>query len=283
VSPPVLIGVSRCVISARRRRRPLLPPDSRIEFVRSSANTFDASALRSLALPSLSWVSVRASSAALACCSVIISTPLSDAVSIRPMMLIRRCTLPARSEITSELEPGVRDQLRALRHQRPQDRHEFGRRDVLERHDLRDQFVGLVRAHAIEAAGTVLLRGRLGHDLDHAAGLDRGIAVDAQHGQKGVVDFVRLHRRGRHDRDLALHVRADDEVLAGDLRHGRDQHLDVGILEVQRVRAGRIGRRGLRPVRASGRTATGCASAAAAVTRTSIARMPGRMITSLFL
>src|SRR5690606_14996364 len=39
----------------------------------------------------------------------------------------------------------------------------------------------------------------------------------------------------RDDGDLALHVRPEDEVPAGDLAHGRDQRLDVGVLEVQRM------------------------------------------------
>ena len=38
----------------------------------------------------------------------------------------------------------MRDELRALRNQRAQDRHQFVRRHVFDRNDLRDQFVGLV-------------------------------------------------------------------------------------------------------------------------------------------
>ena len=51
-----------------------------------------------------SAVSVRASSAALAWVSGIISTCASETVSMRLTMVLSRSTLPARSQITSELE-----------------------------------------------------------------------------------------------------------------------------------------------------------------------------------
>ena len=144
----------------------------------------------------------------------------------------------------------MRDQLAALRHQRAQDLDQFVGRDMLDRNDLGDQLVGGMLAVAIERRRTVLLGHRLGHDLDHAALLDRGVAVHAQDREEHIVDFVRLHRLGRNDRDLALHVRTEDEVLAGDLGDRGDQGLDVGILEVQRMPAIGIRRhRGLRALR----------------------------------
>src|SRR6185312_2365238 len=47
-------------------------------------------------------------------------------------------------------------------------------------------------------------------------------------------------------------VRADDEILAGDFRHRRDKRLDVGILHVQRMRAGLIRNRRVRYGRCRG-------------------------------
>ena len=74
-----------------------------MEFVRSSASTRGASPLAWADLSSASRVSVRAISAALACCSGITSTSASATVSMRAMMPATRVTLLARSEITSEL------------------------------------------------------------------------------------------------------------------------------------------------------------------------------------
>ena len=131
----------------------------------------------------------------------------------------------------------MRNQLPALRHQRTQDLDEVVGCDMLDRHDLGDQLVGRMHAVAVQGCRTILLGHGLGHDLDHAALGNGGITVHAQHRQEHIVDFIRLHRLGRNHRDLALHVRPEDEILAGDFRHRGDQRLDIGVLQVQGVAA----------------------------------------------
>ena len=155
---------------------------------------------------------------------------------MRWMMPTSRCTLPARSDTTSEFDAACAISWPPC--------------------GISGRRIGTSSAAATCLTGTICvtsssaralarrrrrspscLRERFRHDLDHAAGRHRGEAVHAQHRQEHVVDLVRLHRLGRDDRDLALHVRADDEVLAGDLADRRDQRLDVGVLQVQRVAA----------------------------------------------
>ncbi len=127
------------------------------------------------------------------------------------------------------------NQLPALRHQRTQNLDQLVGRNMFDRHDLGDQLVGRAIAVAAQGRRAILLSHGLGHDLDHAALGDRRVAMHTQHRKEHIVDLVGLHRLGRDHGDLALHVWTEDEVFAGDLRNRRNQRLDIGILEVQRM------------------------------------------------
>ena len=72
------------------------------------------------------------------------------------------------------------------------------------------------------------------HDLDDAAILDRGIALQPQGGEEYVVHQGARDRPRRDDVDRALDARVEHEVLAAELAHGLHHALDIGVDEVER-------------------------------------------------
>ena len=113
---------------------------------RSSATSLTAAAAPSAAcLLLIQRVETRTISAAEAFCSGITSTSASPTWSMRSMMRMMRFTLLARSEMMRMLAAGSGRELAVLRHQRPQDRHQLRRADVLHRDHLGDD---LIRARA---------------------------------------------------------------------------------------------------------------------------------------
>src|SRR5699024_1527672 len=88
----------------------------------------------------------------------------------------------------------VGGQVAVLGNQRAQDRHQLVGRHVVELYDAGDDFLGRIRVGA-EAA--VLFGVDLRDDLDDFAGRHGGKAMHLQHRQKGFIQFVGRHRRGR--------------------------------------------------------------------------------------
>ncbi|CAM5283918.1 hypothetical protein TMEC50S_00187 [Thauera mechernichensis] len=74
----------------------------------------------------------------------------------------------------------------------------------------------------------------LGNDLDHAFAFHRGKPLQAQRGQQDLVAEGTRHRSVGDDVELALDARINEEVLPGDLAHGMDNRIDLGILEIER-------------------------------------------------
>ena len=75
-------------------------------------------------------------------------------------MLTRRATFPERSEMTSEFDEACAISDR-LGHQRRRSKQLTGR-DVLDRHDLRDQLIAGMIAVPVQRGRAVLLRNRSG-------------------------------------------------------------------------------------------------------------------------
>ena len=119
-----------------------------------------------------------------------------------------------------------------LRHQRLQQGGHLLRGDMFEVDHAGHQRV----AAAIRTSHAAVLRGTdVGHDLGHASGLHRGKAMHAQHGQEHLIDFVGIHRLGRHYGNVAGDARVDDETPPGDLADRFDQDVDFSTLEIERV------------------------------------------------
>ena len=119
--------------------------------------------------------------------------------------------------------------------QRAQDRQQLRRRFVFEREYLGLDLVAgdarpLVRA---DSAARVEFGVGLRNDLDHAAFLDGGVALQSQRREEHLVHQRARHRSRRDDIDGALDVRIEHEVLAGDLAHRFHHALDVGVDEVE--------------------------------------------------
>ncbi len=129
------------------------------------------------------------------------------------------------------------------RHHRAQELHHLGGRHVLQRHHVGDPLIapgGIVVAQP----GALLGLG-LGDDFDDTARpFDRAEARRLDGRQKNLVGRLLLHRLGGDDRHLALNARVDQEIAAGDLRHGFHERMDVGVLEIEQQFAGLERRRG---------------------------------------
>ncbi len=128
--------------------------------------------------------------------------------------------------------------MRLLRHQRSHNRHQLRRRHVIHRdHPGHGLPAGLLppsphRRHRI------LLGVHAGNDLGNILAGNSGKAVHIEHGEKHLIDLIGLHRpRGDH-RHPPLDPRVDNKIPAGHLRHGGDNRIDIGILEIQRHRLG---------------------------------------------
>ena len=129
---------------------------------------------------------------------------------------------------------GIGGEVRVLRHQRAQDRHQLCGADVSHADHLRDE---LVRGGA-DAAWQIASRhgAHVGvrDDLQHFSRGHGGKTMHLQQGEKGLIEFGWRHRGLREHCHLRTHPRVNDHVLAGRRRDGLDHLRDVGILEVRR-------------------------------------------------
>jgi hypothetical protein len=117
----------------------------------------------------------------------------------------------------------VSREMRGLRQQRPQDRHELRCADVVEHDGLSDVIVA--RAET---------RVRIGNDLNGVAGVERHEAVNFERRQEQTIESFRRHRRVRQHRDLSADARVDDDRAADDLLDLLRDHADVGVAVVGR-------------------------------------------------
>ncbi len=107
MSPPASSGVSRCVIRVFSLRRCARSPLTSTLFVRSSATILTVGMPPpSAAAVVYSWLTMRTTSEALACCIWMTSISSSPVWSMRSMMRAIRETFDARSEMISMFEAG---------------------------------------------------------------------------------------------------------------------------------------------------------------------------------
>jgi hypothetical protein len=125
-----------------------------------------------------------------------------------------------------------------VRSRQAQGREHLRRGFVLEREYLRLDLVARAARPLAGADGAARVELRLGlrDDLDHAAILDGGVALQPQRREEHVVHQGARHRPRRDDVHGALHARVEQEVLAGDLAHRLHHALEVGVDEVERHR-----------------------------------------------
>ncbi len=117
----------------------------------------------------------------------------------------------------------MRGEMRRLRQQRPQDRHELRRGDVLEHDRLR---------HVVGAGSKA--RVRVGHDLERIAGVERDETMNLEHGLEQSVEGRGRHRRVRQYGDLRPNAWVDDDRATDDLRDLLGDHSNVGVPVVRR-------------------------------------------------
>ena len=121
------------------------------------------------------------------------------------------------------VRPRMGGQVRGLRQQRPQDRHELRGVDVLEHDRLR---------HVIVAFAETRVRVR--HDLDRGSRVERDEAVHVERRLEQLVESVGRHRGVRKDRDHRAHARVDDDRPADHLLDLIRDHADVRVAVVRR-------------------------------------------------
>ena len=128
-----------------------------------------------------------------------------------------------------------RRQMAVLGHQWAQHRHQLFHRRVIHRDHLGDQ---LFTVHAAGVGGqrqVALLGGGVGDDLDHPAGGHSGIAVDLEHRQEQLIDFVGGQWLVGNDSHVTgAHPRIDDKVLPGHFRDLVDERLNVRVADIHR-------------------------------------------------
>ncbi len=118
--------------------------------------------------------------------------------------------------------------------QGPEHRYQLRGRDMFDLYHLGDHVVGgpaPARVHHHRQAGLLGVGSR--NDTGDVPVGDGREPVHLQHRQKHLIELVGRHGTGRDDGDLALHPRIDDEIPAGYLRDGLDDHIEIGVLEVE--------------------------------------------------
>ena len=126
---------------------------------------------------------------------------------------------------------GVAGEVAVSLDQRPQDRHQAFRPDVLKTDHAGHHVVSARRRGRWEHPAQFALNFR--HDLDDAAGFHGHVAVHLQHRLENPVSFLLRQRFGRHYGHLALDGRVHQEVPAGKLRHRLDYGAQIRVLKIK--------------------------------------------------
>jgi len=125
----------------------------------------------------------------------------------------------------------VRRELAGRRHQRAQQRHHLGRRNVLQNRNVRGDTLAAARDIFLHVRALATF-GQRDNPHQSARPVDRGETLRFECRQENVVGCRARHGFGGNNSNLSLHARIEQEIAPGHLRNRFHYGLNIGRLKI---------------------------------------------------